>query len=193
MMLYDIVKKLVLFAGLLQMAVSVPAHALEAQDVNGLASEDLGTRIEAIEAIAKAGDNAALELLQLLYTGEVYVTEDGQVVLEQEDVVDAVTLEPLSPQPDDYNSVIVNNMMRGKLEKAIAVLSLLSEDRDTRFESAQALEGAEDTALLPVLVRALENETDEQIRAMLAQTKAVMELGSDDPAVRLTDQVAGVL
>jgi len=172
----------VVLAGLI---VVSPAMALEPDAVKGLASNDFTTRVEAIDAIAAAGDEEALALLQALYNGEVYVTEDGQVVLERDEIVDAVTLKPLDPQPDTYDSVIINNQMRSKLESAIAALSLLSKDRETRFNSAKALENSQDPKLLPVLNKALEKETDPGIRSMLTQTKAVIELGSDDPTVRL--------
>ncbi|MGD2139127.1 MAG: urea ABC transporter permease subunit UrtB [Burkholderiales bacterium] len=172
-------------AVLLSFAVVLPVQALEADAVKGLASDDLATRIQAIDDIAAAGDEAALELLQALYNGEVYVTEDGQVVLEEDEIVDALTHEALDPEPEFYDSVIVNNRMRGNLETAIAALSLLSDDHETRMASATALEGAEDPKLLPVLKKALDKETDPEIRAMLGQTKAVIELGSADPTVRL--------
>jgi urea transport system permease protein len=177
-------------AVLLGFTVVLPARALDAAAVQGLASDELATRIEAIDAIAAAGDEAALEILELLYNGEVYVTEEGQVILEFDEIVDAVTREPLDPEPDYYDSVIVNNLMRGNLETAMASLSLLSEDRDTRFASAQALESAEDSKLLPVLSQALDEESDAEIRAMLAQTKSVIELASDDPEVRLAAAIA---
>ncbi|UCH50337.1 MAG: urea ABC transporter permease subunit UrtB [Betaproteobacteria bacterium] len=181
--------KLVL-AVAMTVCLTMPARALDAEAVQGLASEELSDRIAAIDAIAAAGDEAALEILELLYNGEVYVTEEGQVILEFDEIVDAVTREPLDPEPDYYDSVIVNNLMRGKLETAIASLSLLSDDRDTRFASAQALERAEDPKLLPVLAKALKSETDPEIRAMLAQTKSVIELASNDPTVRLAAATA---
>ena len=161
-----------------------PAQALDEEAISGLASEELSVRIEAIAAIAAFGDAEALEILKLLYDGEVYVTEEGQIILEFDEVVDAITREPLDPEPDYYDSVIVNNQMRGDLEVAIAALSLSSDDRQTRFEAALALEGAEDPGLLPAIVDALDTEDDPEIRAMLAQTRSVMELNSDEPAVR---------
>ena len=169
-------------AGLL---VASPAMALEPDVVKELASDDFTTRVEAIDTIAATGDEAALELLQALYNGEVYVTPDGKVVLERDEIIDAVTMKPLDPQPDTYDGVIINNQMRSKLESAIAALSLLSKDRETRLNSAKAIENAQDPKLLPVLNKALEKETDPAIRSLLAQTKAVIELGSDDPTARL--------
>ena len=179
------IKKVTGVLALVTAIMASPARALDAQAVSGLASDDLATRIKAISAIAASGDESALELLQLLHNGEVYVTGAGQVVLELDDIVDAVTREPLDPQPDDYDSVIVNNQMRGDLETAIASLSLLSDNREIRFASAQALEGAEDPHLLPILVKAMSTERDAEIRNMLAQTRWVIELNSEDPAARL--------
>jgi len=178
-------KKITGVLALVAAMLASPAQALDAEAVSGLASDELSVRIEAIAAIAAHADEAALEILQLLYEGEVYVTEEGQIILEFDEVVDAITREPLDPEPDYYDSVIVNNQMRGDLETAIAALSLLSEDREVRVTSAQALESAEDPRLLPVIVEALARERDPEIRAMLAQTRSVMELGSEDPAVRV--------
>jgi len=172
------------FVVLASFVFASPARALDADAVRGLASDDFTTRVEAIDAIAAAGDEAALALLQALYVGEVYVTQDGQVVVEHDDVVDAVTLQPLDPQPDTYDPVIINNLMRSKLETAIAALSLLSDNHETRMASAKALENVEDPKLLPVLKKALAKETDPEIRSMLSQTEAVIELNSDDPKVR---------
>ena len=182
-MLHAIIRAL----GVVAIAATImsPAQALEVEDISGLASEEFADRVAAIDTIAASGDEDALEFLQTLFNGEVYVTEEGQIVLEHDDVVDAITFEPLVPEPDYYDNVIVNNRMRGKLETAIAALSLLSDDREVRFESAQALAGVEDPLLLPVLAKALSSETDADIRAMLIQTNSVIELGSEDPELRL--------
>jgi urea transport system permease protein len=188
------------FAAILGLTLASPARALDAEAVQGLASDELATRIEAIDAIAAAGDEAALEILQLLYNGEVYVTEEGQVILEFDEIVDAVTREPLDPEPDYYDSVIVNNLMRGNLETAIASLSLLSDDRDTRFASAQALEKAEDPKLLPVLDKALDSETDVRLAAAIAMADsnqrrvrellaARLEITSDGEFIEPVEQV----
>ena len=73
-----------------------PAQALDEEAISGLASEELSVRIEAIAAIAAFGDAEALEILKLLYDGEVYVTEEGQIILEFDEVVD-VSAEILFP------------------------------------------------------------------------------------------------
>jgi urea transport system permease protein len=187
-MLHALLKALRVATAIAAMSAAIgasPAQALDADAVSGLASDDFATRIEAIDRIAASGDESALEFLQTLLNGEVYVTEEGQIVLEHDEIVDAVTLEPLDPEPEFYDSIIINNRMRGKLETAIAAHSLLSADRDARFASAQALEGVEDPLLLPFLAKAISTESDADILAMLVQTNSVIELASEDPQLRL--------
>ncbi len=169
----------------LLLCAALPASALDAETIAPLGSNDLMTRIEAIDAIARAGDEQALTLLQALQDGEVYVTGDGQVVIYRDEALDPITLAPLDPQPDDVDSVILNNRMRGKLSTAIGALRLLSPDAAVRRASARAIEGSEDVSLLPILDKALERETEADIRRSLSHTRAILELKSEDPARRL--------
>jgi urea transport system permease protein len=170
---------------LLYLSGSASVHALDPEAVARLGSDDLMTRIEAIDAIAQAGDEAALTVLQALQDGEIHVTGDGQVVIYRDEILDPITLVPLDPQPEDVQSVILNNRMRGKLDTAIGALRLLSPDLAVRRSSARAIEGTEDASLLPVLEKALEKETDSGIRRVLLHTQAVIELKSADAARRL--------
>ena len=98
--------------------------ALDRADISGLASDTTMERLRAIDKIATIGDPDALRLLEALQNSEVMVTDAGQIVLENEewDVIDAITLEVLDPQPDVYDTVIVKNRMRSQLDSAIGVL-----------------------------------------------------------------------
>ena len=170
---------------LLYLSALAPAYALEPETLAPLGSDDLMTRIDAIDAIAGAGDEAALIVLQALRDGEIYVTGDGKVVIYRDEILDPITLVALDPQPEDVESVIVNNRMRGKLETAIGALRLLSADVAVRRASARALESSEDLSLLPVLEKALSRETEPDIRRILTDTKAVLDLKSEYPDRRL--------
>ena len=70
-------------------------------------------------------------------------------------MIDAITLEVLDPQPDMYDTVIVNNRMRSQLESAVGVLQLLSDDREIRLTSAKSLQDNLSPSLLKVLNKAL--------------------------------------
>ncbi|HEX4986320.1 MAG TPA: urea ABC transporter permease subunit UrtB [Burkholderiales bacterium] len=160
--------------------------ALDAQTVARLGAGDIGTKIEAVNALAASGDEAALDLLQALQSGDASVTPAGRVVVARGDqVLDAATMAPIVPAPEQAEPVVVNNRLRGALDAAIGALRLLSPDRDTRLASARAVESTTQAALLPLIEKALARETDPAIRASLEQTRASLNLGNPDPALRL--------
>ena len=161
--------------------------ALDRADISGLASDTTMERLRAIDKIATIGDPDALRLLEALQNSEVMVTDAGQIVLENEewDVIDAITLEVLDPQPDVYDTVIVNNRMRSQLDSAIGVLQLLSEDREIRLTSAKSLQDNLLPALLPILNKALAQETDQEIIRILKESQSVILLDATDSQQRL--------
>lgn len=165
----------------------IVGKALDRTDISGLASETAMERLRAIEEIAAIGDADALRLLENLQNSEVMVTDAGQIVLENEDwdVIDAITLEVLDPQPDMYDTVIVNNRMRSQLERAVGVLQLLSEDREIRLTSAKSLQDNLSPSLLSILNKALAQETDQEIIKILKGSQSVILLDAADPQQRI--------
>jgi urea transport system permease protein len=161
--------------------------ALDRSDISGLASDTAMERLRAIEEIAAIGDSDALRLLVALQNSEVMVTDTGQIVLENEewDVIDAITLEVLDPQPDMYDTVIVNNRMRSQLESAVGVLQLLSDDREIRLTSAKSLQDNLSPSLLNVLNKALAQETDQEIIRILKESQSVILLNAADSQQRM--------
>ncbi len=169
------------------LAFPIMGKALDRADISGLASDTTMERLRAIDKIATIGDPDALRLLEALQNSEVMVTDAGQIVLENEewDVIDAITLEVLDPQPDVYDTVIVNNRMRSQLDSAIGVLQLLSEDREIRLTSAKSLQDNLLPALLPILNKALAQETDQEIIRILKESQSVILLDATDSQQRL--------
>ena len=169
------------------LAFPIMGKALDRADISGLASDTTMERLRAIDKIATIGDPDALRLLEALQNSEVMVTDAGQIVLENEewDVIDAITLEVLDPQPDVYDTVIVNNRMRSQLDSAIGVLQLLSEDREIRLTSAKSLQDNLLPAYLPILNKALAKETDQEIIRILKESQSVILLDATDSQQRL--------
>ena len=169
------------------LAFPIIGKALDRADISGLASDTAMERLRAIEKIAAIGDPDALRLLEALQNSEVMVTDAGQIVLENEewDVIDAITLEVLDPQPDMYDTVIVNNRMRSQLDSAIGVLQLLSEDREIRLTSAKSLQDNLLPSLLPILNKALAKETDQEIIRILKESQSVILLNAADKQQRM--------
>jgi len=162
------------------------AHALDAALVKQLATGDVAAKVEAVEALTRAGDPAALPVLEALLDGELAVTPAGQVVIDRKGgPVDAATMQRLDPAPDNLESVEINNRVRGQLQSAMSAFRLFSQDRKVRFDAAKEIQASADASLSTLLEKAVAQEKDPEIKAMLAQTKAGIDLGSSDAKVRL--------
>jgi urea transport system permease protein len=144
----------------LLLLAALPAAALDKAAVEKLAGDDNDEKIQAIGALVAEGDPAAAAVLEKFAEGEVVI--DGKPV-----------------------EVIVNNRLRGAVTDALAALKLLSPDRAVRLAAAKALAEGADAAMLPLVKKALEKESDADIRSLLEVTSASMELKSDDKQARL--------
>ena len=177
---------LLIAAAVVALACTDAARALDAQTVAKLGADDANAKIESVNAMVASGDEAALALLQSVQAGEASVTPAGRVVIVKGDqVLDAATMAPIVPPPDQLEGIVINNRLRGTLDAAVGALKLLSPDRATRLASARAIESTSQTAVLPLIEKALGKETDVAIKSSLEQTKASLNLKSPDPAVRL--------
>jgi urea transport system permease protein len=179
----------VLLAGVLALACTGWAHdaaALDAAVVKRLASDDVATKVEAIGTLASAADPAALPVLEALRHGNLNVAPDGRVViLDGDSARDAATGEALAGVPEGLEQVVVNNRVRGALESAMSAFALFSPQREARLKAARGMENSTSESLLPMLNKALEKESDPEIKAILEQTRAGSSVKSADPAVRL--------
>ncbi len=178
-----------LLASVVALACTGWAHdaaALDAAVVKKLASDDVATKVEAIGMLASAADPAALPVLEALRHGNLNVAPDGRVViLDGDSAKDAATGEALAAVPEGLEQVVVNNRVRGALESAMSAFALFSPDREARLKAARGMESSTSESLLPMLNKALEKESDPEIKAILEQTRAGSSLRSGDPAVRL--------
>jgi urea transport system permease protein len=163
---------------------SIRAQALDPSLVNQLAAEDIDTKIAAINKLATTGDPAVLPLLQALgdealqlFNGRLMIVADGAAR-------DAVSGASIDISGGKLDAIVVNNRVRGALEGATAALKLISADRSERLAAAKAVGGDPNEEMLPLIKRALEKETDGEIKALLVQARAVVEIRSADVAVR---------
>jgi urea transport system permease protein len=163
-----------------------PALALDAAVVKQLATGDVAAKVEAVEALTRAGDPAALPVLEALHDGELAIAPNGAVVIDRKGgPVDALTLQKLDPAPEELEPVEINNRVRGQLQSALSAFRLFAPDRKVRFDAAKEIQASADASLTTLLEKAVAQEQDPEIKAMLEQTKAGIDLGNPDPAVRL--------
>jgi len=162
------------------------AFALDAQVIIQLATGDVAGKVEAIGTLVGSGDPAALPLLRALQDGNLAVTPAGQVILSEDGVTkDAVTMQALDPAPAGFEPVGINNRVRGALESAFSAFQLFSGERGERLHAAKQLANTTPSSIGPILAKALQAETDPEIRELLAQVKAAIDLKSEDAQARL--------
>jgi urea transport system permease protein len=161
------------------------AHAaLDPQAVKGLAGDDSDAKIAAINLLAASGDEAAARVLNALAADTLYKAGDSLIVMDGDTAIDAATGAALPAAPENRQGIGINNRIRGVLNGALAGIKLLSADREVRLAAAKELESGAEPEQLPLIVKALQNETDPGIRKRLAQAQAQAGLKSPDPAMR---------
>ncbi len=160
--------------------------ALDADAVRKLGAEDADDKLAGIAKLVESADPAAFAVLKTLAGDNLAVLKDGRViVIEGTGARDAATGAPVAASDADRESITINNRVRRALADALAVLSLVSSDRAVRLASAKALQKEASPDLLPLITKAAENETDEEIKRLLVVAAAALQLQDADAKVRL--------
>ena len=162
-----------------------PAFALDGGLVEKLGLGDSDEKVAAINALAATGDPRAAEFLAALAEGDVQTAGKRVLVVKGDKANDAATGEAVAPLPQDREDVVVNNRLRGAIAAALGALKLVAPERETRLAAVKALAGGADPAMLPLVKKALERETDPVIKPMLELVAATLELGSGDRDARI--------
>jgi urea transport system permease protein len=174
-----------LFALLLALCAGT-ARAVEPATLKTLAEGDSDAKIEAINQLMLQGDASALPVLEAMNSNTLGLTPEGRVVIQNDSgTLDAATLATLSPPPDSFDSITINNRVRRALDSALSALRLFSPVRATRLASAVELQNRVHEDLLPLLATALAKESDAEILFALRQAEAGILLRAASPAIRL--------
>jgi urea transport system permease protein len=160
------------------------AQALDAATVRQLAAQDGDAKIEAINKLVAAGDVAAIPLFKAMQDDALQVFNNRVVVVTESGVKDAVSGEAVDAPADGLEAIVVNNRIRGALDSAIAALRLVAPQREERLAAATAVAADAGEEMLPLIERALAKETDAEVKALLAQASAAIELKSPDAEKR---------
>ncbi len=166
-------------------AIGLNAYAaLDPAQVRQLAAEDSTDKVAAIRQIVQAADPDAERVLTAMADGNLYLANDKALIIDGDAAVDAATGEKMK-MPAELESVTVNNRIRGELANALAALKLFDADPAVRLASAQKLQSNVSADMAPLLAKALEKESDAEIKALLTTAHAQASLANPDPAVRL--------
>ncbi|MCX7176744.1 MAG: urea ABC transporter permease subunit UrtB [Proteobacteria bacterium] len=154
-----------IFLALLLWLFTLPTFAaLDRAVVTQLGDEDSDVKIAAIQKLAQSAEPEALGILQALVDGTL--------------------------QGADGEAITINNRVRREIDGALAALKLFHPDRKIRLAAAKELTvnlaNEADPGMAPMLARARDKETDDKVKAAIAQAYALATLKHADAAVRLT-------
>jgi urea transport system permease protein len=161
------------------------AHAaIDAALLKPLAGDDPDARIEAVNQIATLATDDAVKVLNALKDDALYATPDGRVFVVENDQAYDPSTGTTGPVPDGVDGISVNNRLRGAIEGAMSGLRLLSEEPAIRLRAALDLQRNAEPGQLPLIAKALEKETDGEIKSILQLVAASINLQSPDAAIR---------
>ena len=151
--------------------------------VRQLAADDNSDKIAAIQQLAQTADPEAARILQAMADDSLFVAGDKLFTFDGETARDALSGDT-APMPDDAASITVNNRLRGELANALAALKLFDPDRAVRLAAARELQSHVGAEMAEILGRAKAQESDAQIKSLLALAHAQATLQHADPAIR---------
>ncbi len=176
---------LALLAALLVAALPARA-AIDPAVAAQLGAEDSDAKVEAIRKLTASDDPRAVVVLRAMEAESLAVIDNGRraVIVADGQMTDAATGAAIGPAPANIDTVVINNRLRGELGAALAALRLGSADRAERLSAAKELQGTDNEDALPIIERAIERETDAEVKGTLALAGASLALKSSDPAQR---------
>ncbi|MGI4847993.1 MAG: urea ABC transporter permease subunit UrtB [Janthinobacterium lividum] len=175
----------VLLAGALCLHALLAQAAIDPALLAPLAGDDPDARIEAVGKIAALANDDALRILNALNTDTLYATPEGRVLVVDDDKAFDPATGATGPLPDGIDAISVNNRLRAVVEGSLSGMRLLDSDRNKRMAAALELQKAgAGAAQGPLIVKALEKETDAGIKEILLRLAATANLASADPATR---------
>ena len=154
-------------------------------------------KADVIESLSLLKDKRVLPLLVAMADGRLYMiygkSESGSpiVVISEEhsdgnqavNVVDESNLGLL----DDYDNkkIRINNRLRRVLKPKIAISQLSSDDKFIRLQAAKKLREKPVDNLKPIINDAIAVEKNADIKNMLREAKAMIDINSDEEKLRL--------
>ena len=145
-------------------------------------------REKVVLALAATGNTALVPLLTALGEGDLYATKaDGTIVIGDKSGRDYKLTDPVSGAEigtvgsREIEKIKVNNGLRRVIRTALGQLTLMSSNPDTRLEAAGSMLKSADKDSLELIDTALASETDERVKTVLDQARAVIVLENDFP------------
>ena len=165
-----------------------------------LVEKSFAVKEEAIKAVSLSGDPRALDLLSALRDGQLFYRKSDKRLVFATKALKGLRIKDALTQVDlgevgkrKVRKVSINNKLRTLLKGAIGSLQVFSDLPATRLAAARALLSNPSNATLPLLEKAVEQETDPVVIDMLELARASL-LAQDGPLearIAAVDRLSG--
>ncbi|MCB9496761.1 MAG: urea ABC transporter permease subunit UrtB [Fibrobacteria bacterium] len=173
---------------LLALMFACPAQALVPEDLKAFAEGGPFERSELISTWASSQDTALTAFLDALEEGSLGAFPSGLLARtpDGEEFREWHTDTLIHEDPMTWEGIMVSNVLRAGVERARASQGLASSDPAVRREAVEALRSAaSDPAMLEVVERARDRETDATTKALLQDLTRRLALSATDPERRI--------
>ncbi|TAG45532.1 MAG: urea ABC transporter permease subunit UrtB [Betaproteobacteria bacterium] len=173
-----------LFAAIGLMFCSFAAQALTQAQALAISVGENDDRVAALTQALATPDPALSRLIDALLDDTAKVVSGKVLIVTSDKTTDAATGQETTA-PDNAEDIVNNNRLRRELESAKAALGLFSDNVETRTAAITELRASADEKKLPLIDRALAQESDVALQARLQQLRAAMLIASSDRNKRL--------
>ncbi|MBI4611202.1 MAG: urea ABC transporter permease subunit UrtB [Candidatus Rokubacteria bacterium] len=149
------------------------------------------TQREAILALQAISDPSMEAVLRALKDGALYQWK-GRIAILGDDgtlkdargqpLLDAQG-QPVSPE-SGHEAIALEEELFGLVQRILERLEVFGADREARKAAAFKLGGSGDISAIPVLLKAAERETDRDVKTVIEESVAKLQLLAPDPATR---------
>ena len=167
------------------------------QSVNKFPSASYLEKEQLIAQILVSKNSRALELFKGMLSGDIFYVKKTKQIVYISDAADRKFLATSFIAGEEIGlfkerklkKIGINNALRGHLKNAIAELQLFSNDKVERESAALSILKTASSDHLSLINKALEfakeHDNDERIIEILTTSKSLIDLKSDDKALRL--------
>ncbi|MEP1448451.1 MAG: urea ABC transporter permease subunit UrtB [Paraglaciecola sp.] len=171
--------------------------------LNQLPKTKLRKMAPLIEKISETKQPQTRAILQFMLDGELYyLRANKQVVHAQStennlyELTDVLSQESLTPvKKSRLSKVKTNNRLRSTLRNILAKIDLTDDDKQIRLRAVQQLLSSPSKQSAATITELIDDETDQDVRALMATTLALQQLksGSSDEKLIALEQLSGSL
>ncbi|MGA1195598.1 MAG: urea ABC transporter permease subunit UrtB, partial [Candidatus Latescibacterota bacterium] len=179
--------------------------AFDQQQLSLLRSNDEDNIEAAVKAIGQSGQIAYYDLMKALFGGELYLTEQGQLVVagntRKNDYGDTIsqlnsaypqntplldeTGKPIEVNLYDLIEVESNRRIRAIIQPYLIQMEIFNPDPIKRRVAAETSGNQGNINAIPTLTQAIEKETNKDIKTFMQVARAKLQLAHTDANVRL--------